>query len=143
MKKPWTAAIVVALGIAVWLGLTASWPCSARLAFVGGDDQRIQAIPRTTIETTGTLFSGSVMIFPVAFAIHLRGRGEQVFEYSPNISEVKILVEGVERYRGPPLQRLNEKGSLVVVPQWHGEVVWIAVQDRCSCASVVGAGFGW
>ncbi|CAG0983746.1 hypothetical protein BURK2_01992 [Burkholderiales bacterium] len=143
MRRPRIVACVLGLGIAVWLGLTVSWPCSARLAFIGGEAERKHTGPRTTIETTRTLFSGSVMIFPVTFAIHLRGRGEQVIEYSSNVSEVKILVEGVERYRGPPLHRVPEKGRLLVVPQWQGEVVRIAVQDRCSCASVIEAAFAW
>jgi len=85
---------------------------------------------------TGALVSTSVAISHVKFFTNLRGDGKYRFEYSPNMTSIRVEVNQQLLYEGVPIPSLvATAGEIAVEPRWTGDEMGIKISDQCSVGS--------
>ena len=113
-----------------------TWDCRAKMELKNATfGQGSRAGITTSSKVSGSLIT--VSGGPSDFYVNLRGNGRYRFEYSSNVSAIRLFIRDSLVYSGAPLTSYVGRGDVRIEPQWTGENVSIEVMDNCSPGSIV------
>jgi len=137
--------LVLALTIAYFVVRDSDYDCAATHSIEGqyivGEEGKSSGgktnLTGMNTSLTGFLVSTSMALTsPASFLTNLRGKGKYRFEYSPNVTRIRVKVNQQLLYDGVPIPSLDAAaGQIEVEPHWTGNKMRIEISDQCSFGS--------
>jgi hypothetical protein len=87
--------------------------------------------------TVGLLFRTAGSYGPVSITPELRGPRHFHFEFSRNITNVRLSMGNLDLYDGPRIESFDaseasDRGYLKIEPRWSGDAFSLKVRDECT-----------